>query len=77
MHTCNNQAGCNGCSARMICRCLQVTEEMLDALIDMEIRSLEEIREATGAGDGCTACRRRIRQYLERRSQEALSPASS
>jgi bacterioferritin-associated ferredoxin len=50
----------------MICHCLQVTEDMLrGALATLELRSLRDLREATGAGDGCTACHRRLRQILD------------
>jgi bacterioferritin-associated ferredoxin len=66
-------------SARAVCHCLQVTEEMLlDALHTFDLRNLKEVRERTGAGDGCTACHRQLRAYLERHtSLNALQPSAS
>jgi bacterioferritin-associated ferredoxin len=65
--------------ASTVCRCLQVTEEMLlAALHTFDLRNLREVREHTGAGDGCTACHRQLRAYLERRtSLNVLQPSSS
>jgi bacterioferritin-associated ferredoxin len=54
---------------RTVCHCLQVSEEMLlEALHTFDLRNLQEVREHTGAGDGCTACHRQLRAYLERRA---------
>jgi bacterioferritin-associated ferredoxin len=53
----------------MVCHCLQVTEEMLlDALAAFELRTVHEVRERIGAGDGCTACHRQLKRYIERQS---------
>jgi bacterioferritin-associated ferredoxin len=71
MDACHTHNGCDACPARFVCHCLQVTEEMLhDALAAFDLRSLNEVRRHTGAGDGCTACHRRIRGILERRAVE-------
>jgi bacterioferritin-associated ferredoxin len=78
MDACHTRSGCAGCSERMICHCLQVTEEMLHgALVTLELRSLRDLREATGAGDGCTACHRRLRKFLEEHAVGRLAQASS
>jgi bacterioferritin-associated ferredoxin len=64
----------------MVCLCLQVTEEMLlEALAVLDLRTLQEVRQHTGAGDGCTACHRRLGGYLERRKVElpVLQPSSA
>jgi bacterioferritin-associated ferredoxin len=59
---------CADCTERVVCHCLQVTEEaLLIAVETFGLRTLKEVRQATGAGDGCTACHRRLRQYLELR----------
>lgn len=71
---------CGTCTARVVCRCLQVTEEvLLEAVTTFELRTVKDVREHTGAGDGCTACHRQIRHYLEqhRRDGEAQSVSSS
>jgi bacterioferritin-associated ferredoxin len=55
-------------SEAIICRCLQVTESALvEALETQPISTLQEVIHCTGAGDGCTACHRVIREYLQRR----------
>ena len=54
------------CSTRVICHCLQVTEEtVVDALASLGVTTLRELRQHTGAGDGCTACHHVLRQYLK------------
>ena len=60
----------------IVCHCLQVTEEtILGALAVFELRTVKDVRQHTGAGEGCTACHRRLRHLLER--QAAQSPSSS
>jgi bacterioferritin-associated ferredoxin len=62
-----SRSSCDDCPGRVVCRCLQVTEDALvDALMTLELRTLKEVRQHTGAGDGCTACHHRIQAYLER-----------
>jgi len=59
----------NDCAFRYVCRCLQVTEEVLaNAFARGDIRTLRDIRRHTGAGDGCMACHRRLAAYLERQA---------
>lgn len=67
---------CAGCSGRFICGCLRITEEeLLAALRRFELKTLKEVRQHTGAGEGCTACHKRLQKYLERQA-EAHSSAS-
>jgi bacterioferritin-associated ferredoxin len=60
---------------------LQVTEEVLvETVTALGLRTVKEVRHHTGAGDGCTACHRAIRQFLEHHragAQEAQSASSS
>ncbi|MFN4258290.1 MAG: (2Fe-2S)-binding protein [Gemmataceae bacterium] len=68
---------CQECprTQRLVCHCLQVTEEMVvETLTTLGIRSVEELREVTGAGAGCTACQRRLRKYID---EYAYSPICS
>ena len=59
---------CESCPARMVCHCLQVTEDaLLRALDSMNLHSVKDICRHTGAGDGCTACHHRLRKYLDQR----------
>ncbi|MCC7087177.1 MAG: (2Fe-2S)-binding protein [Pirellulales bacterium] len=52
--------------AKLICRCLEISEtDLLQAIDDADLRSLTDVIGQTGAGDGCTACRTRILEYLE------------
>jgi bacterioferritin-associated ferredoxin len=64
-HFCQSDR-CNTCPGRYVCRCLGVTEEaLLAALNRFELKTIKEIRQHTGAGDGCTACHKRLARYLE------------
>jgi NAD(P)H-nitrite reductase large subunit len=70
------------CSDRIICRCLRVTESgLVEALSNEEMCDLMDVRRRTGAGSGCMACHRRIKEYLERRlyscSSSSLPPSCS
>jgi bacterioferritin-associated ferredoxin len=62
------------CSQRLVCHCFQVTEaQLVTALTVLELRTVREIRQKTGAGDGCTACHHALRKYLERHHHPAAS----
>lgn len=64
--TCSS-AQCAECPGNVVCRCLNVTEDALVTLITrLELRSLNDVRRHTGAGDGCTCCHARIREFLDR-----------
>ena len=57
---------CQDCPIRVVCRCLQITEEVVIAAVSTgEITTLKELRQCTGAGDGCTACHATLARYLE------------
>jgi NAD(P)H-nitrite reductase large subunit len=57
---------CSGCPDRIVCRCLKVTEgTIVQAITTLGLRTVKEVRAATGAGDGCTCCHQQIRAYLE------------
>lgn len=78
MNSACSQPNCQGCpiAGQIVCRCLQVTEEVLfDAVTRLGLRTVREVRQHTGAGDGCTACHRRISEYLERHAYSSSSPA--
>jgi len=48
-----------------VCRCLRVSECALRQLAAAgEVRSLDDVKQRTGAGDGCTGCHRRIQEFL-------------
>ena len=65
---------CSGCPAKVICRCLQVTEAaVVEAINRRELRTLKDVLRHTGAGDGCTCCHAEIRQIL---AQTACAPAA-
>lgn len=49
----------------VVCHCLQVTHgAVAEAVATWDLDSLREICRYTGAGDGCTACHARLKQYL-------------
>jgi NAD(P)H-nitrite reductase large subunit len=55
------------CAEEVLCYCLNVTEaEVVAAIRTKNVRTIADVRRQTGAGDGCTACHRRLRQCLER-----------
>ncbi len=50
---------------RVVCHCLQVGEATLDALAEeAPFHSVEDVVQRSGAGDGCTACRRRLCEFV-------------
>jgi bacterioferritin-associated ferredoxin len=69
MHSCPKGTDCGGCQmygGPFVCRCLKVTEDdLISAITTLEIRSLRDVRSATGAGDGCTACHRKIQSFID------------
>lgn len=66
MDKCCNCNHCASCSDRYVCHCFHVTEEQLvEAIVTLELRTLNDVQRATGAGGGCTACHARIRRHLE------------
>jgi bacterioferritin-associated ferredoxin len=61
----NCQQACDDCTERLVCRCLRVTEAALrDVLVSLPVRNLKELRQLTGAGDGCTCCHDQLRQLI-------------
>ncbi|HXG10870.1 MAG TPA: (2Fe-2S)-binding protein [Gemmataceae bacterium] len=68
----------NGCSLRVVCHCLQVTEAaVVEAITALGLQSIKEIRSHTGAGDGCTACHGCLRDLLERYAYSSPEPICS
>jgi len=63
--TCNANA-CLDCEDRIVCRCLRVTESALvGAVTRLELRTITDIPQHTGAGDGCTCCHHLLKRYLK------------
>jgi len=57
---------CGGCEDRIVCRCLGVTEgHIIEAVVTLGLRTVKDVRGATGAGDGCTCCHKQIRALIE------------
>ena len=68
----------SACPGRVVCHCLQVTEDVLvEAITTLELRSVREVRSCTGAGDGCTACHRTIVRYIQLHGAESALPICS
>lgn len=58
---------CNGCPAKIVCRCLRVSEaDVIEVITNLELRTIKEIRQEIGAGDGCTCCHADLAQYIEK-----------
>ena len=52
-------------TAKVVCRCLGVTEdEIRDALDTGFVRSLDDLQAHNGAGSGCMCCHRRIKEIF-------------
>jgi bacterioferritin-associated ferredoxin len=46
---------------------------LIEVIVTREISTLSELRQVTGAGDGCMACRQRLQRYLDEYSVEICS----
>jgi bacterioferritin-associated ferredoxin len=58
---------CDGCPEKLVCRCLHVTESQVIRMIErLELRTVRDLRQYTGAGDGCTCCHAQLEDYLEK-----------
>lgn len=56
---------CSQCIGQFVCTCMKLTEAaLIDVIVSRGIGDLRELRQETGAGDGCMACRRRLQHYL-------------
>jgi bacterioferritin-associated ferredoxin len=80
MDDCTFNHDCTGCPDRILCHCLRITEEAVAGAVSLfGLTTIKEVRERTGAGDGCTACHRRLRLLLkqQRVEQQSQSPSSS
>lgn len=71
---CQRQS-CDDCPERLLCHCLQITEEMVVSAVNrMALGTVHEVRDHTGAGDGCTSCHARIREVIEQHTAYLPSP---
>lgn len=62
---CCDGSQCAGCPGEYVCHCLKVTEDMVRAAVEEGAASVAHLRQLTGAGDGCTACHRRLNELIE------------
>lgn len=51
-------------AGKTICYCLNVNEEEIKQAIEDGANSVDDIKEATGAGTACGACIKRIEKIL-------------
>ena len=66
------------CPGRMVCRCLQVTEqEVVTMVATLGLREVHEVRTMTGAGDGCTCCHDEINKILTLANSPVYSSRSA
>ncbi|WP_438970457.1 (2Fe-2S)-binding protein [Methylophaga sp.] len=64
----------------IVCVCNNVNTETIHASIDSGARSVEAVREDTGAADCCGKCQFKVNRLLHEREQServALSPCMS
>jgi NAD(P)H-nitrite reductase large subunit len=65
---------CAQCIGQFVCTCMRMTEgALVDVIVSRGISDLKELRQETGAGDGCMACRRRLQHYLNEYAASAYS----
>jgi bacterioferritin-associated ferredoxin len=75
MDTTCHRSRCDACPVRYLCRCLEVTEDaVIEVATALQLRTVQDVVRHTGAGDGCTACRRRIQGVLARLDHSSSSP---
>ncbi len=79
MNPCPDSDRCDDCPDRLVCRCLQVSETALvEVLATREVHTVKDVRRHTGAGDGCTACHKLLKKYIDRYAYSAAdSPICS
>ena len=74
--SCRSCPSVGSCPDRIVCRCLRVTEqEVISAIVTLGLRNVKEVRQATGAGTGCTCCLREIEAYVAVYASPSPSPA--
>ena len=62
---CSTCPAAGSCADRVVCRCLQVTEdEVIAAIQTLGARTVGDLKATTGAGGGCMCCRRELKTYL-------------
>jgi len=65
MNGMKSATSCTDCPARVVCRCLQISEEtVVEAIAELGVRNIRELRRCTGAGEGCTACHVELQELL-------------
>lgn len=62
---CCDGSQCAGCPGDYVCHCLRITEEMVRTAVVMGAESVTDLRRQTGAGDGCTACHKRLDELID------------
>jgi bacterioferritin-associated ferredoxin len=78
MHAFCGDHPCDDGGDPIVCRCLQIREsELIEVLTVRDTCTLRELRRATGAGDGCTACHARLKEYLQHYASSSASPICS
>ena len=63
--SCRTCPAVGSCPERVVCRCLQVTEQtIITAIVELGLRTVKEVRKTTEAGTGCNCCHRELNAYL-------------
>jgi bacterioferritin-associated ferredoxin len=56
---------CNDCPNQFLCHCLKLTASAIrDALGQERPKTLQDVMQQTGAGSGCTACQRTLKEFV-------------
>ena len=60
-----SRESCETCPERVLCHCYQVTESQLaEAMAEHNLSDLKDVSRHTRAGDACTCCHEKIREFL-------------
>src|SRR5262245_33688727 len=61
----------------IVCRCQGVThEEVVKSIRGLNLQTVKEVRDATGAGDGCRCCHKELRNCLSQHACGRLAGAT-
>ncbi len=59
--------------AEVICQCFQVTDTTIKACIQsQDLKSIEDVTDACGAGGGCQSCHLLIQLFLDQHNKKEI-----
>ena len=78
MNSACSPSRCDDCNLAFICHCLRITRaQVAETVTALDLKTVQEVRARTGAGEGCTACHARLAEVLEEQAYSSSSPIFS